>query len=264
MPASCCPEMPTRGPTHSTCSTEGGGTDDAPAAVERRRSRPNARVPGWQRPTELRSSSPDEPDEADGRVVSALRAGHGANGHGDDPDRRRTRRARSHCPRRHVAAVVPPPPDRARLEWSMGAPRGHPVGVDHARPSVPRRRQVQSRPPGGRIRRLLAPRRRAVPPRRWLGPAGRCRDRDVTAADARSHRMVRQPAPTGADDLQHPRRVSRCRGRDRRDHEPSIIAAASWLERVSYRAADAVTVLSDDLRDNVVAKLPEGAAIGST
>jgi colanic acid biosynthesis glycosyl transferase WcaI len=34
-----------------------------------------------------------------------------------------------------------------------------------------------------------------------------------------------------------------------------IIAAASWLERISYRAADAVTVLSDDLRDNVVAKL---------
>jgi colanic acid biosynthesis glycosyl transferase WcaI len=39
-----------------------------------------------------------------------------------------------------------------------------------------------------------------------------------------------------------------------------IIAAASWLERVSYRAADAVTVLSDDLRDNVVAKLPSKAA----
>ncbi len=39
----------------------------------------------------------------------------------------------------------------------------------------------------------------------------------------------------------------------------TIIAAASWLERVSYRAADAVTVLSDDLRDNVVAKLdPSG------
>ena len=34
-----------------------------------------------------------------------------------------------------------------------------------------------------------------------------------------------------------------------------IIAAASWLERASYRAADAVTVLSDDLRDNVVSKL---------
>lgn len=35
----------------------------------------------------------------------------------------------------------------------------------------------------------------------------------------------------------------------------SLIAAASWLERTSYRAADAVTVLSDDLRDNVTAKL---------
>jgi colanic acid biosynthesis glycosyl transferase WcaI len=34
-----------------------------------------------------------------------------------------------------------------------------------------------------------------------------------------------------------------------------VIAAAAWLERVSYLAADAVTVLSDDLRDNVVAKL---------
>lgn len=35
----------------------------------------------------------------------------------------------------------------------------------------------------------------------------------------------------------------------------TIIAAASRLERLSYLAADAVTVLSDDLRDNVVAKL---------
>ncbi|HSL75157.1 MAG TPA: glycosyltransferase family 4 protein [Ilumatobacteraceae bacterium] len=39
-----------------------------------------------------------------------------------------------------------------------------------------------------------------------------------------------------------------------------VIAAASWLERLSYRAANAVTVLSDDLRDNVVAKLPPSAA----
>jgi colanic acid biosynthesis glycosyl transferase WcaI len=35
----------------------------------------------------------------------------------------------------------------------------------------------------------------------------------------------------------------------------AIIAAARHLERVSYLAADAVTVLSDDLRDNVVAKI---------
>ena len=39
-----------------------------------------------------------------------------------------------------------------------------------------------------------------------------------------------------------------------------VIAAARFLERLSYRMADAVTVLSDDLRDNVVAKLPVGSA----
>ncbi len=36
----------------------------------------------------------------------------------------------------------------------------------------------------------------------------------------------------------------------------SIIAIAKWLERFSYRRADAVTVLSDDLADNVRAKVP--------
>lgn len=35
-----------------------------------------------------------------------------------------------------------------------------------------------------------------------------------------------------------------------------LIRAAHWLERVTYEQADAVTVLSDDLRDNVAAKLP--------
>jgi colanic acid biosynthesis glycosyl transferase WcaI len=36
----------------------------------------------------------------------------------------------------------------------------------------------------------------------------------------------------------------------------AIIRGASWLERVSYRLADAVTALSDDLASNVAAKLP--------
>lgn len=36
---------------------------------------------------------------------------------------------------------------------------------------------------------------------------------------------------------------------------PQVIAAASWLERETYLRADAVTVLSDDLRDNVAAKI---------
>jgi colanic acid biosynthesis glycosyl transferase WcaI len=35
-----------------------------------------------------------------------------------------------------------------------------------------------------------------------------------------------------------------------------VIAVASWLERLSYRLADAVTVLSDDLQTNVTGKLP--------
>jgi colanic acid biosynthesis glycosyl transferase WcaI len=37
--------------------------------------------------------------------------------------------------------------------------------------------------------------------------------------------------------------------------DPRVIAAASWLERETYLRADAVTVLSDDLRDNVAAKI---------
>ena len=41
---------------------------------------------------------------------------------------------------------------------------------------------------------------------------------------------------------------------------PRIITAASWLERWSYRRAAAVTVLSNDLRDNVIAKLPSRLA----
>src|SRR5262245_45621989 len=35
-----------------------------------------------------------------------------------------------------------------------------------------------------------------------------------------------------------------------------VIAAASWLERVSYRRSDAVTVLSEDQADNVRVKAP--------
>jgi len=41
----------------------------------------------------------------------------------------------------------------------------------------------------------------------------------------------------------------------------TIIGAARHLERVSYLAADAVTVLSDDLRDNVVAKVGIGDTV---
>jgi len=36
---------------------------------------------------------------------------------------------------------------------------------------------------------------------------------------------------------------------------PKVIAAARWLEKFLYRRSDAVTVLSEDLRDNLAAKL---------
>lgn len=36
----------------------------------------------------------------------------------------------------------------------------------------------------------------------------------------------------------------------------TVIKVSRWLEKISYRLANIVTVLSDDLRDNVVAKLP--------
>ena len=38
---------------------------------------------------------------------------------------------------------------------------------------------------------------------------------------------------------------------------PIVIALASWLERFTYRRSSAVVVLSEDLRRNVIAKLPE-------
>ena len=43
-----------------------------------------------------------------------------------------------------------------------------------------------------------------------------------------------------------------------------VIAAASWLERTTYRRADAVTVLSDDLAENVANKLGAGGRAGRT
>jgi putative colanic acid biosynthesis glycosyltransferase WcaI len=43
---------------------------------------------------------------------------------------------------------------------------------------------------------------------------------------------------------------------------PKVIKAASWLERWSYRRADAVTVLSDDLGANLRAKLAGSRGLG--
>ena len=104
-----------------------------------------------------------------------------------------------------------------------------------------------------RARRLgRARRRRLVPPRRR-------RDRDVAAAHAwaspggSSAWAHRAPLVFNIQDVFPDAAVETGAITNRR-----VIAVASWLERVSYRLADAVTVLSDDLRANVVAKLPAG------
>ena len=43
-------------------------------------------------------------------------------------------------------------------------------------------------------------------------------------------------------------------------HRPAGHRRGPWLERITYRRADAVTVLSDDLADNVRAKITRGLA----
>ena len=64
---------------------------------------------------------------ADRRAVPALRTRHRADRRGDDPDRRRARRARPRGARRHRAAVVPRPRRRGGLGGPVGAPRERPT-----------------------------------------------------------------------------------------------------------------------------------------
>ena len=55
-----------------------------------------------------------------------------------------------------------------------------------------------------------------------------------------------------------PRRRGRIGRASTRSHVGrAVVAVAGWLERLTYRRSAAVTVLSDDLADNVRAKLPE-------
>ena len=163
--------------------------------------------------------------------------------------------------RRHRPAVVPRPPRRTRMDRPARPYRAHAVGHDPPAAPVSGRRQARSRPAGARLRRVLRPRRVGGAGRGRLVPPGRCRDRDVAAAHDGRHRAARRLVPPGAARVQHPGRVPRRRGHHRRDHQPrrDRRRRAGW-SGISYRLADAVTVLSDDLRANVVAKLPTAGA----
>ena len=85
-------------------------------------------------------------------------------------------------------------------------------------------------------------------------PTGRG-PRDVAAVADRACRPRRGSRPEGTVRLQHPRRLSRCRHRARPLDRSSRHTGRGAAERFSYADSDAVTVLSDDLRDNVETKL---------
>ena len=175
------------------------------------------------------------------------------------PHRARAGRPRPRAARRDGAAVVPPPPGRAGLgragscgasatEWgSITRVHPFPDATSAASRAGPSASPASARWPaltglrGGRVDGVLA-----MSPPLTLGLTG-----------WGVHRARR-----GAAGVQHPGRVPRRRRRARARitnragdrHRPLARAGCS------YRRADAVTVLSDDLRDNVAAKLPDGRA----
>ena len=178
------------------------------------------------------------------RALSALRARPGADRGGDDQHRRRARRARPRAPRGHLAAVVRAPRGRGGMGRSARTARDDRLGHDHPRPPVPDG-QAEHPCPGDRVRRVhragragRAPVARspdvvlAMSPPLTLGDrrGGRARRR----ARCRSCSTSRTCSPTspsssGADQIGVPSR--RLRG----------------SSGTTYRGADAVTVLSEDL-----------------
>ena len=150
------------------------------------------------------------------------------------------------------------PRHRARLDGAARAAGDHSVGLDHPRASVPRRRQdatCRAAPLGFLGFTALA----GLEALRIGRPLSR-----VDAVIAMSPPLTLgltgwlvEPAASGAAGLQHPRRLPGRRGRDRSDHQPpGHRRGAAGSSASSYRRADAVTVLSDDLADNVRGKLP--------
>ena len=174
---------------------------------------------------------------------------------GDDQHRHRAGRPGPRAARRHLAAVVPAPPRRAGLgrarlvrhedtDWGR-ITRVHPFPTDKR--NIPARAAAfagftvlstglgAGRPPGR-------------PPRRRAG--------HVAAADAGRRRLAGGRAAGGVPFVFNIQDVFPDVAVELGAiTNPRVIRLASWLERWSYRRSDAVTVLSDDLRDNVVAKI---------
>ena len=243
----------------------------APRRADRRRTATRrlvhdqrVRAPGWPRPTAWPSRRAGDHDatadlSADRRAGTALRARHRPHRTRADAHRARAGRPRPRAARRRRAAVVPRPRHRGRLDGAADPPGARCRGARSVA-------SIRSRGRADLLRRavgfagfsLLAG---------WagLGAGGWFRRADAVIAMsppltlgltgrlvAWSHR-----APLG---VQHPGRVPGRRRRDRRhhrspDHRRRVLAGTGD----ATDASDAVTVLSDDLRANVTAKLPPAA-----
>ena len=179
------------------------------------------------------------------RALPALRSRHRADRRRDDPHRARARRARAtsctssrRCPGTATTRI------EAGWTGRLVATRGHAVGIDHPCAPVPRRRQAQPAAPGARLRRLLA-RSPAWRGARSAGEPRRRRARDVAAAHPRADRLG-WSSRCGAGRWCSTSRTSSPTPRSRPGRSPTAASSPSrtWLERMSYRRADAVTVLS--------------------
>ena len=187
--------------------------------------------------------------------VPPLRPRHRADRRGHDQHRHRARRPGPRAARRHLAAVVPAPPRSSRAGRARSCATRTPTGA--ASPastrSPPTSATSRPGPPAfagftvlstamGLARPAGAPgptrcwpcRRRS----RWAAPAGW----PPAAGGVPFVFNIQDVFPDVAVELGA-------------ITNPRVIQLASWLERWSYRRSDAVTVLSDDLRDNLVAKI---------
>ena len=186
-------------------------------------------------PPAYRSGARRVGDE-DHRAVPALRARHGADRRRDDAHRPRAGRAAgtSCTSSRRCRGTAPIGSSRVERPVDRRTERTD-VGLGHPRPPVPGRRQVEPRPPRGRVRRLLGAGRPRRSARRRVVSASRCRAGDVAAAHARADRVAgrrrsggRRWCSTCRTSSPTPR-SARVRSRDRRVIALAALARADHL-----------------------------------
>ena len=187
------------------------------------------------------------------RALPALRARRGADRRGDDEHRRRAgRAAATGCTSSRRCRGTSATPSSRGGTASSSATRTPPWGrITRVHPFPTDKRNIPARAVAFGGFTVLA----SVEAARHRDPARR-RARHVAAADRSVWPAGPWPRPAGCRSCSTSRTCSPT-WPSSSGCSPSrrVIAAASWLERFTYRRADAVTVLSDDLADNVRAKI---------